>query len=72
VGEFAAHSVPAEDNGPSKHDELSHKYCLGWALASVDYCKEIKALYAGILEKEGWQGDKVRELREGKWNSRSC
>jgi len=40
-------------------------------LASVDYSKEIKALYAGIPEKKGWQGDEVRELREGKWNSRS-
>jgi len=36
-------------------------------LASLDYRKEIKALYAGIPEKEGWQGDKVCELMEGKW-----
>jgi hypothetical protein len=36
-------------------------------LASLDYRKEIKALYAGIPEKEGWQGDEIRELREGKW-----
>ena len=36
-------------------------------MASLDYRKEIKALYAGIPEKEGWQGDEVRELREGKW-----
>jgi hypothetical protein len=38
-----------------------------WALASAEYRKDIKGLYAEIPEKEGWQGQEVRELREGKW-----
>jgi REP element-mobilizing transposase RayT len=64
---YAEYLETVEESDPSKHDELSQRYCSGWALASLDYRKEIKALYAGIPEKKGWQGDEVRELREGKW-----
>jgi len=56
-----------EEADPGKHDELTPRYCSGWALASAQYRKVIKELYATIPEKEGWQGEEVRELREGKW-----
>lgn len=56
-----------EEADPGKHDELTQRYCSGWALASAQYRKDIKELYAEIPEKEGWQGEEVRELREGKW-----
>lgn len=56
-----------EEADPGKHDELTQRYCSGWAVASAEYRKDIKELYAKIPEKEGWQGEDVNELREGKW-----
>ncbi len=64
---YAEYLETVEERDPSKHDELTQKYCFGWALASKEYRKEIKSLYAELPEREGWQGDEVKELREGKW-----
>ncbi len=56
-----------EERDPKKHDELTRRYCTGWAVASTEYRKELKAMYADLAESDGWQGADVMEMREGKW-----
>jgi hypothetical protein len=53
----------------ARHDELTRRYCTGWAVASAEYRRGIKKLYTGVSEKAGWQGGAVRVLREAKWES---
>ena len=66
---YAEYLETAEEKDATKYEELAKRYCSGWALASEEYRKEIKKLYAEIPEMAGWQGGDVRELREGKWES---
>lgn len=66
---YAEYLETVEEGDPAKYGELAKRYCSGWALASAEYRKEIKLLYAEIPEVESWQGGDVRELREGKWES---
>jgi len=65
--EYAAYLDTVEEADATKYEELAKRYCSGWALASGEYRKEIKKLYAQIPEMAGWQGGDVQELREGKW-----
>ncbi len=64
---YAEYLETVEEADATKHEELTRRYCSGWALASSEYRKEVKALYAELTEKESWQGVEVRELREGIW-----
>lgn len=64
---YAEYLETVEEGDPTKHEELAKRYCSGWALASVEYRKEIKKLYAEIPEMDGWHGGDLSELREGKW-----
>ena len=64
---YAEYLETAEERDATKYEELAKRYSSGWALASAEYRKEIKKLYAEIPEMAGWQGGDVRELREGKW-----
>lgn len=66
---YAQHLESVEERDPAKHDELTRRYCTGWALASAEYRRGIKKIYAGLAEKAGWQGREVRELREAKWET---
>lgn len=66
---YAEHLETVEERDATKYEVLAKRYCSGWALASAEYRKEIKKLYAEIPEMAGWQGGDVRELREGKWES---
>ena len=66
---YAEYLETVEEGDATKYEELAKRYCSGWAMASVEYRKEIKKLYAELPEMVGWQGGDVRELREGKWES---
>lgn len=65
--QYARHLETAEERDPAKHDELTRRYCSGWAVASAEYRRGMKKIYAGLTERAGWQGREVRELREAKW-----
>jgi REP element-mobilizing transposase RayT len=65
--EYAKHLTLAEESDPSRHDELTRRYCHGWAVASEEYRGELKKHYAGLAEPSGWGGAEVVELREEKW-----
>lgn len=56
-----------EEADPAKHDELTRRYTSGWAVASAQFRKEVKKMYAETAENERWQGEDGRELREGRW-----
>ena len=64
---YARYLETVEERDAAKHDELTRRYCSGWAVASEQYRQQIKAMYADLPEKESWQGRETRELREGKW-----
>ena len=66
---YAQHLETVEERDPARHDELTRRYCTGWAIASAEYRRGIKKLYAGVSEKAGWQGGAVRMLREAQWES---
>jgi hypothetical protein len=66
---YAQHLETVEERDPARHDELTRLYCTGWAVASAEYRRRIKKLYAGVSEKAGWQGGAVRALREAQWES---
>ena len=66
---YAEFLETVEEGDATQYEELAKRYCSGWALASAEYRKEIKKLYAEIPEMAGWQGGDVQELREGKWEA---
>ncbi len=66
---YSEYLETVEEADATKYEELAKRYCSGWALASAEYRKEIKKLYAEIPEMADWQGADVRELREGKWEA---
>ena len=39
----------------------------GWAVASEEYRRDLKKIYAQLNEPGGWGGTEVTELREEKW-----
>ena len=39
----------------------------GWSVASEEYRRDLKKIYAQLEEPEGWGGPEVAELREEKW-----
>lgn len=64
---YAEHLEVSEENDPSSRDELSQRYCRGWAVASREYREELKKAYSKMDEPAGWGGAEVMELREAKW-----
>jgi len=67
MNKYAQYLETVEEKDPGKHDELTRRYCAGWAVASAEYRKDIKAMYAERSESKEWQGADVMEMREGKW-----
>jgi len=65
--QYARHLEFAEENDPAARDEISRRYCQGWAVASREYRQELKKAYSEKDEPAGWGGPEVAELREGKW-----
>jgi len=64
---YPKHLEFAEENDPATHDEISQRYCEGWAVASQEYRRELKRAYAERTEPAGWGGPEVADLREAKW-----
>ena len=56
----------AEENDPAAPEEISQRYCEGWAVASQEYRRELKRAYAQRTEPAGWGGPEVADLREAK------
>jgi hypothetical protein len=57
----------AEESNPAVRDSLARRYCEGWAVASEEYRRDLKKMYAALEEPAGWGGREVAELREEKW-----
>jgi putative transposase len=64
---YAQHLETVEERDPARHDELTRRYCTGWAVASAEYRRGIKKQFAAVSGKAGWPGGAIRELREAKW-----
>lgn len=54
--EYERYLETVEEADPRKHDELTQRYCWGWAVASEECRKDIKELYRGLPERAGSQG----------------
>ena len=61
----------AQESNPAVRDSLARRYCQGWAVASEEYRRDLKKMYAQLEEPPGWGGREVAELREEKWRGRS-
>ena len=57
----------AEESDPASRDLLAKRFCHGWAVASEEFRRNLKKLYAELEEPRGWGGREVAELREEKW-----
>jgi putative transposase len=57
----------AEESNPAVRDSLAKRYCRGWAVASEEYRRDLKKMYAELEEPAGWGGRDVAELREEIW-----
>ena len=57
----------SEESDPAARDALARRYCRGWAVASEEYRRDLKKIYAQFEEPGGWGGPEVTELREEKW-----
>jgi putative transposase len=68
MGQYARQLEFAEESDPAASDLLAKRYCAGWAVASEEYRKNLKKLYAELEEPAGWGGPEVAELREEKWD----
>jgi hypothetical protein len=60
---YAEHLETVEERDPAKHDELTRRHGTGWALASAEYRRGIKKIYAGVSEKGA--GQKSSIMRRG-------
>jgi len=61
----------AEESDPAARDALARRYCRGWAVASEEYRRDLKKIYAQLKELGGWGGPEVTELREENGSGRS-
>ena len=68
MGQYTRQLEFAEESDPAARDLLAKRYCTGWAVASEEYRKNLKKLYAELEEPAGWGGAEVAELREEKWD----
>ena len=57
----------AEESDPAARDALAARYCRGWSVASEEYRRDLKKIYAQLEEPGGRGGPEVAELREEKW-----
>jgi putative transposase len=49
----------AEESNPAVRDSLAKRYCRGWAVASEEYRRDLKKMYAELEEHAGWGGREV-------------
>jgi putative transposase len=64
---YAEHLEFSEENDPAVRDEISRRYCRGWAVASQEYREELKGAFAESAESGSPEGEEWAELRETKW-----
>lgn len=57
----------AEENDPAVRDEISRRYCRGWAIASQEYRNGFKAAFADNTASESPGGAEWADLREPGW-----
>ena len=57
----------AQESKPAVRDSLARRYCQGWAVASEEYRRDLKKMYAALEEPAGRGGREVAEPREEKW-----
>jgi putative transposase len=67
---YVEHLEFSEENDPATRDEISRRYCRGWALASQEYREELKATFAETDDSEHAPGADFAELREAGWQKR--
>lgn len=64
---YAEHLEYSEENASAAKDEISRRYCRGWAVASEEYRKELKAAFAESEASESLGGAEWADLRETRW-----
>jgi REP element-mobilizing transposase RayT len=67
---YQEHLKFSEENNPSARDEISLRYCRGWAVASEEYREELKTAFAEIETSAIPGGAEWAELREAGWHRR--
>jgi putative transposase len=67
MGQYARQLEFTEESDPAARNSLARRYCHGWAVASEEYRRNLKKIYAELEEPGGWGGREVAELREEKW-----
>lgn len=60
---YAEHLEFSEENDPAAQDEISKRYCRGWAVASQEYREELKVAFAESTTAEGAEWEDLREAR---------
>lgn len=66
---YAEHLEFSEENDPRERDEISRRYCRGWAIASREYREELKAAFVEDVNPESASGKDWAELREATWEN---
>ena len=67
MGQYARQLEFSDESNPTVREALTRRYCQGWAVASEEYRRNLKKIYAELEEPAGWAGPEVAELREEKW-----
>jgi putative transposase len=68
MGHYAEHLEFAEENNLATKDELSRRYCRGWAVASDEYRVKLKGSLADPAVGRNLSGPEFLEVREYAWN----
>jgi len=67
---YAEHLEFSEENDPSTRDEITRRYCRGWAVASEEYREELKTAFAENETSVSPGGTEWADLREAGWEKR--
>ena len=64
---YAEHLEFSEEHDPALKDEISRRYCRGWAVASQGYRKELKAAFVESATSESLGGAEWADVKEAGW-----
>jgi len=64
---YVEHLEFSEENDPTARNEISKRYCRGWAIASQEYRDELKTAFAECADSESLGGAEWADLREAGW-----
>lgn len=65
---YAEHLEFAEENDLALKDELSRRYCRGWAVASQEYRAKLKESLPDLAAGKNLSGPEFLEVREHTWS----